>query len=200
MKNKSILTTLFLTLLFSVSTVYAQIEVPRASPAASVSQVAGFTKISIDYSSPGVKGRTIFGELVPYGTTWRAGANAATAITFSNGVRIGDNNLRAGTYNLFITPVEDGEWTIHLNGEGKSVFSYMKDGEIDEAALAADDVASITMKPEKTAELVERLRYMVSPTDNTKAHVTMEWENVSLTFPVDVRTDAIMNQIQETLK
>jgi len=200
MKNKHIFTTLFLALIFSISTAYAQLEVPRASPSASVSQVAGFTKIDIDYSSPGVKGRKIFGELVPYGTTWRAGANAATAVTFSNGVSIGDKNLRAGTYNLFITPVEGGEWTVHFNGEGKSVFSYMKDGGIDEAALAADDVASITVAPNKTAELVERLRFMISPTDNTEAHISMEWENVSLTFPVNVRTEAMINQIQETLK
>jgi hypothetical protein len=200
MKNKHIFSALFLALLVSFSSAYAQLEVPRASPSASVSQVVGFTKIDIDYSSPGVKGRKIFGELVPYGTSWRAGANAATAVTFSNGVSIGDKNLRAGTYNLFITPVENGEWTVHLNGEGKSVFSYMKDGKLDEAALAADDVASVTVKPKKTSELVERLRFMISPTDNTEAHVTMEWENVSLTFPVNVRTEAMMNQIQETLK
>ena len=198
MKNKRIITTLFFALL--ISTAYAQIEVPRASPTASVSQVVGFTKITIDYSSPRVKGREIFGELLPYGTTWRAGANAPTSITFSNGVTVGEENLRAGTYNIFITPAEDGEWTVHFNGEEKSVFAYMSDGKIDEAAIIADNAASIKVAPKKTAEVVERLRYMVSPTDNTEAHITMEWENVSLTFPVDVRTEAIMNQIQETLK
>jgi len=200
MKNKSIITTLFFALLFSFSTAYAQIEVPRASPTASVSQVVGFTEITIDYSSPGVKGRDIFGELLPYGTTWRAGANAPTAITFSNGVSIGGEMLRAGTYNVFITPMEEGEWAVHFNGEDKSVFAYMKDGKIDEAAILADNAASIKVAPEETKNVVERLRYMISATDNTEAHVTMEWENVSLTFPVDVRTEAIMNQIQETLK
>jgi hypothetical protein len=200
MKIRNILAALTCILLVVYSESYAQLEVPRPSPAASVTQTVGFTEVSIEYSSPGVKGREIFGGLLPYGVTWRAGANAPTAITFSNSVTIGDQNLRAGTYNMFITPEEEGEWTVHFNGEGKSVFAYMSDGKIDEAALVADNAASIKVAPESTDGLVERLRFMISPTDNTKAHITMEWENVNLTFPVDVRTEAIMNQLQETLK
>lgn len=71
----------------------AQLQQPAASPAAHVSQVVGFTKISMDYSSPAVKGRKIFGNVVKYGESWRAGANSQTIIEFSTQVNVGGKNL-----------------------------------------------------------------------------------------------------------
>src|SRR5690606_14023454 len=103
MKTTKLFSLSFLVLLFAAAGAYAQLETPRLSPAASVTQQVGFTKITIEYSSPGVKGRTIFGDLAPYGTPWRAGANAPTKITFSNPVKIGGENIGAGSYNIFIT-------------------------------------------------------------------------------------------------
>lgn len=169
---------------------FAQLQNPAASPAASVSQVVGFTKISIDYSSPAVKGRKIFGEIEKYGVTWRAGANAQTIIEFSTPVSVGGKNLRAGKYSIFMTPAESGEWTVHLNSKAASVFSYMKDGKIDEAAVAADDAVAFKVAP--AAGNTERLQYHISAENNKVAKVTMAWEKVVISFMVDTMVDQKM--------
>ena len=88
---------------------------PVASPQASVSQNVGMTKIEIYYSSPRVKGRTIFGDLVPYDKLWRAGANGPTSVVFSTSVKIGGEVLRAGKYSIAMTPSEKGNWKIDFN-------------------------------------------------------------------------------------
>lgn len=170
----------------------AQLQSPAASPAAFVSQTVGFTKISIDYSSPAVKGRKIFGELEKYGVTWRAGANATTIIEFSTGVNIGGTNLRAGKYSIFITPQQTGAWTIHLNSKASSVFAYMKDGKIDEEAMAKDDAVAIKVTPVATTESIERLMYFISAENNKVAKVHFGWEKVRLSFDVDTQVDQKM--------
>jgi len=87
------------TLLLSTGFAFGQnFETPRPSPNATVTQTVGVTHISIDYSSPGVKNRTIWGELVPFGEVWRTGANEVTSITFDDAVRINETELLAGTY------------------------------------------------------------------------------------------------------
>jgi hypothetical protein len=194
MKNQIVLLSgLFLLMMLAISeTAMAQLQAPAASPAAFVSQNVGFTKISIDYSSPAVKGRKIFGEIEKYGVTWRAGANAQTVIEFSTGVSVGGKNLRPGKYSVFITPRESGDWTVHLNGKGNSVFSYMKDGKIDEEALAKDDVATINVTPEKLSSVQERLTYTISAENNKVAKVSMAFENVKLSFMVDTQVDQKM--------
>jgi hypothetical protein len=166
---------------------FAQLQTPAASPAATVSQVVGFTKISIDYSSPAVKGRKIFGEIEKYGVTWRAGANAQTIIEFSTPVSVGGKNIRAGKYSIFMTPAASGEWTVHLNSKAASVFSYMKEGAIDEEAVAADDAVSFKIAP--TAGNTERLQYHISAENNKVAKVTMAWEKVVISFMVDTQVD-----------
>ncbi|MDP2040442.1 MAG: DUF2911 domain-containing protein [Algoriphagus sp.] len=170
--------------------VFAQLQTPAASPAATVSQVVGFTKISIDYSSPAVKGRKIFGEIEKYGVTWRAGANAQTIIEFSTPVSVGGKNLRAGKYSIFMTPSASGEWTVHLNSKAASVFAYMKEGAIDEEAVAADDAVSFKVAP--TAGNTERLQYHISAENNKVAKVTMAWEKVVISFMVDTQVDQKM--------
>jgi Protein of unknown function (DUF2911) len=170
---------------------FAQLQVPAASPSAYVAQNVGFTKISIDYSSPAVKGRKIFGEIEKNGVTWRAGANAATIIEFSTAVSIGGKNLRAGRYSIFMTPQASGEWTIHFNSKGNSVFVYQKEGVMDEAAIAQDDAASIKVAP-VMGENTERLTYIISAENNKVAKVTMAWEKVKISFMVDTQVDQKM--------
>ncbi len=113
----SILLTLAFVLVGSFAA-QAQLQQPAASPAAHVSQVVGFTKISIDYSSPAVKGRKVFGGIIKYGESWRAGANGQTIIEFSTPVSVGGKNLAAGKYSIFVTPevihmVKTRNWIIH---------------------------------------------------------------------------------------
>lgn len=79
---------------------YAQVRVPAPSPAATVSAVIGVTKVSVDYSAPGVKGRKIWGDLVPFDKAWRAGANGATKITFEDDVTVNDAEVKAGSYSI----------------------------------------------------------------------------------------------------
>ena len=190
MNKKSFFTAiaLFFCLAFSTQT-FAQLQAPAPSPAAYVSANVGFTKISIDYSSPAVKGRKVFGELEKYGVTWRAGANNPTFIEFSTAVSVGGKNLPAGKYSLFITPMESGDWTIHLNGKANAVFAYMKDGKIDEEAMMKDDAVAIKATPILAPETFERLAYFISAEDNKVASVTFMWADVMLTFYVDTQVD-----------
>lgn len=188
----------FLALTLLISTLFvaqAQIQQPAMSPAAQVSQAVGFTKITISYSSPAVKGRKIFGDVVKYGETWRAGANAQTIIEFSTGVNIGGKNLAAGRYSIFMTPAASGEWTIHFNKKAESVYAYTKDGKIDEAALAADDAVAVKASPVAVGP-TERLQYMISAENNKVAKVTLAWEKVAVSFNVDTQVDQKMEQFK----
>ena len=98
---KRILFPLFALVLASTGVASAQqLQLPQPSPRSSVMQTVGVTDVTIDYSSPGLKGRKPFGSLVPYGELWRAGANASTKLTFSTDVMIADKPLAAGTYSL----------------------------------------------------------------------------------------------------
>src|SRR5258707_14001914 len=121
-------------------TLFAQapkLEFPSASPASTLKQRVGLTDIELVYSRPSMKDRQIFGSLVPFGTVWRTGANAATKITFSTPVKLNGTEVAAGSYALYTIPGED-EWTIILNkGVGKSGPAY------DEK----DDVVRFKTKP-----------------------------------------------------
>ncbi|NHE57614.1 DUF2911 domain-containing protein [Cyclobacterium plantarum] len=184
-----------LTILLIFSAFYqsrAQIQAPAPSPASFVSQQVGFTKISIDYSSPGVKGRTVFGELVPFGVPWRAGANAPTTIEFSTAVSIGGKTLNAGKYSVFITPAQSGDWTIHLNSKGNAIYAYMQGENVDAAALAKDDAVAIKVSPEMMEDAHERLSYTISAADNKVARVIFSWEKTKLSFMVDTQVDQKM--------
>lgn len=195
MKNTKLFLLAFALVITSTVAAFAQMQAPSPSPAASVSQVVGFTKISIDYSSPGVKGRKIFGELLKNGESWRAGANGQTIIEFSTGVSVGGKDLEAGKYSIFITPAASGEWTIHLNKKAESVYAYMKDEKIDETALAADDAATVKATP-KVGEHTERLTYTISAENNKVATVTMAWEKVKVSFQVDTQADQKLEQLK----
>ena len=180
---------LLVTVLSNPTHLYAQLQMPAASPAAHVSQVVGFTKISIDYSSPAVKGRKVFGELEKFGVPWRAGANNPTTIEFSTAVNIEGTDIAPGKYTVFITPQESGSWTIHLNGKGNAIYAYMVDGKVNTDALLKDDAVSIKAIPTTATESKERLLYAISAENNKIAKVTMEWDRVRLSFSVDTQVD-----------
>src|SRR5688572_30078188 len=108
---------LALALLFSfgvLGAAQADIKLPEASPGASVKTAVGTTDVTIAYHRPGVKGRKVWGELVPYGKVWRLGANEATTITFADPIKVQGQDVPAGTYGLFAIPGPD-KWTLILN-------------------------------------------------------------------------------------
>lgn len=160
-----------------LGTAQAQLQLPQPSPKASVMQQVGLTDITIDYSSPAVKGRTIWGELVSYDKVWRAGANAATKITFSKDVTIEGANVAKGTYSIFMIPTK-AEWTIAINKDVNASEGSYKE---------SDDVVRIKAAP-RAIENHERLTYNFTDFNEEGATVNMEWEKVRVSFKVAVAT------------
>src|SRR5262245_30429216 len=107
-----------------------QLQLPAKSPGAKVTQTVGLTDITIEYSSPAVNGRKIWGALVPYNEVWRTGANASTKFTFSKDVEINGTAVPAGSYSFFAIPTAK-EWTLIFNKDAAmSVFKYNKDTDL----------------------------------------------------------------------
>lgn len=150
---------------------------PLASPAAMVQQVVGLHPITIKYHSPGVKGRTIWGDLQPYGEVWRAGANAKTTIEFGETVRIGGTVIEAGRYGFQLIPRET-EWDL--------IFSNTPDGNGQEHN-ADEDVARITIQP-KEAPFRERLAYSFDNMTNNSCAIALHWEKLKGEFEVKLGT------------
>jgi hypothetical protein len=159
--------------------VLAQNNGVRISPKAAVKQTVGFTDVEIDFSRPGVKGREIWGGLVPYNKVWRAGANEATKITFSDDVKVNGNILKAGRYGFFAIPSEDN-WILICNkvADQWGAFEYNE----------AEDVLRIEVTPEE-GYFQEWLDYTITKTSETTAVVKLEWEKLKVPFTVEVSTE-----------
>ncbi len=159
----------------------ADLELPRPSPFAKVVQTVGLTDITVDYSSPGVKGRKIWGGLVPYEQMWRAGANSATKITFSRDVSFADKPVPAGSYAFFVIPSK-GAWTVILNKKADQAGTGRDYKE-------AEDLLRVKVTP-KAAPFRERLAYLVTDFTDDKASLDLEWEKLRLAIPIAVQTSA----------
>jgi Protein of unknown function (DUF2911). len=168
------------TLIFSSSIASAQLDLPRPSPSAKVSQVIGLTEVSVEYSSPAVKGRPIWGALVPYDQMWRTGANQATKITFSRDVTLGDKPVPAGSYALFTIPAK-GAWTVILNKKA------------DQAGTARDYKADLDLVRfqvhAKPAPHRERLAFLFSDFTEDKGSLDLEWDKLRVSIPIKVNTE-----------
>jgi tetratricopeptide (TPR) repeat protein len=178
--TKSLRPILALTFLWAfANTLSAQapnVEFPAASPAGDIKQRLGLTDVEIVYSRPGVKGRTIFGSLVPYDKVWRTGANNATKITFSTPVKINGAEIPAGAYSLFTIPGEN-EWTIIINkNAGQSGLQY------DEKA----DVVRVKAAPVKLAEAVETFTIEFNGITDESAVLNLVWEKTSVPIKLEV--------------
>ncbi len=149
---------------------------PKVSQRAIVVQTIGFTKMKIDYHGPLVKGRTIWGKLVPYGQVWRAGANENTVIYFGDDVTVNGNKLAKGKYGLHMIPTKT-EWTIIFSKNSWSwgSFSYDKN----------EDALRIQVKPE-AAPFQEWLSYSFdNPTSNSVV-ASMRWEKLKVSFKIEI--------------
>jgi hypothetical protein len=155
-----------------------QLDLPRPSPKASVSQTVGVTDVTIHYSSPAVKGRKIWGELVPYGEVWRTGANENTTITFSTPVRIGGKELPKGTYGLQTLPAAN-EWTVIFSKDAElwGAFDYKPE----------HDALRIQAKPEP-ADFSERMTFAFEDTTDTSTKVVLRWEKLRVPFTIEADT------------
>jgi hypothetical protein len=169
---------LALSCLAPLASAQAVVEVPQPSPKARVEQHVGITDLALDYSSPGVKGRKIWGELVPYDKVWRAGANAPTKLTVSRDVSFGGTPVKAGSYSLFMIPGK-ASWTVLLNTN----LTASQD-EHD----AKDDVAHLTIKPVALPAVRERLRYTFDDTQDDRTMLDLEWERIRIQVPITIDT------------
>jgi tetratricopeptide (TPR) repeat protein len=155
---------------------------PQPSPEAEITQEVGITKITISYHRPGVKGRTIWGDLVPYGQVWRAGANENTTIHFSNAVQIEGKNLEAGKYGLHMIPSEN-TWTIIFSTVHTAWGSFGYD--------ESEDALRINVKPE-AAPFEERLSYHFDNPTNNSVIIALSWEKLRIPFKVDIDVNAVV--------
>ena len=155
---------------------------PQLSPSASVSQTIGTTTVEVLYHRPSVKGRQIFGALVPYGQVWRTGANDATTIRFSDSVQVNGQKVAAGTYALFSIPYQD-RWTVILNKRARQQGAWEYD--------PREDVLRLDVKP-KTVPHTEWLTYEIYPASSATAYVDLYWEKLRVSLLVEVDVDEIV--------
>lgn len=172
----------FLVWILLVSFAFSQMDLPRPSPHASVSQTIGITNAVIEYYSPGVKGRVIWGKLVPYNEIWRTGANHCTTISFDTEVKVEGKAIPAGKYSLFTIPGEQ-TWTVILNKD-TSLWGAMGYKE-------ADDITRFTVKPQNT-EFRERMMFAFDNVTNESVMVALYWEKLKIPFKLAVNTDSLV--------
>jgi hypothetical protein len=168
----------------------AQMELPRVSPNATVSQVIGITTITVDYFRPGVKDRVIWGELVPYDKIWRTGANRATTVSFDTEVMVAGKKVDKGTYSLFTIPSVN-EWTVILNSNAElwGAMGYKQD----------EDVLRFTVKP-VAAPFTERMMFYFDDLEDNAATLVLQWENLKIQVPIQVDVQSlVMSEINESV-
>ena len=169
----------------------AQLRTPAPSPLQTIKQDFGIGNIELSYSRPSAKGRTILGDIEPFGTVWRTGANNATTLTFSDDVKIGGKDIKAGKYGLLSIPGKD-EW----------VFIITKDMNVTSAAAykQENDVVRVNVKPSAMANHVETLTMQFGNLTNSSVDLQLMWEKTMVSLPITTNTDAkVMAQIENTL-
>lgn len=181
---------LFFLVALSALSASAQITMPQPSPGATFTQKVGLTEIKFDYSRPSMKGRKIFGELVPFGEIWRTGANNATKFTTLDSITIEGKGLAKGTYVLLTRPFRD-QWEVIFNkNPDVSVFNYKPE----------DDVLKLIAKVSNTSEVTENFEITTDNITSNACTVILKWENTKASFNIvnDIDTK-IKAQIQAKL-
>ncbi len=173
-------------LLFTVNLSFSQINTPRVSPASEVEQMVGLTEIEIEYSRPSMRGREVFGNLVPFGKVWRTGADNSTKISFDTDVIISGKTIQSGTYSIFSIPNKES-WEIifysdvELWGvprdwsENKIVFSSMFD-----------------VKKLKKSNTVETFTISFNDLTNNDVNMSISWENTLVDIKIEVPTRSMV--------
>ncbi|MFH6603694.1 DUF2911 domain-containing protein [Maribacter algicola] len=179
---------LLLCLALASYTVEAQINTPAASPGSTLVQTVGLTDVTVEYSRPSMKGRTIFGDLVPYGKIWRTGANARTKITFSQDVTIAGKELKAGSYALFTKPGESS-WEIIFYTETSGGGTPQN---WDDSKVALMTSSPITKFPVEMA--VETFTITIDDLTDNSGVLGLLWSNVYVPIKFEVPTDAVVSE------
>ncbi|PAC30949.1 DUF2911 domain-containing protein [Flectobacillus sp. BAB-3569] len=166
----------------AIMTAQAQgIKTPAPSPTQTIKQDFALSSIEVNYSRPNMKGRTVFGDLAPYGKLWRTGANAATKVTFGEDVTVGGVAVKAGTYVLYTVPNKD-EWEVIFN---KGLGNWGIDGYKKE-----EDVARFKVKPVALPSSVETFTIQLGNVTPATADIQVSWEKTQINIPVVADIDA----------
>lgn len=178
--------------LFSVAVDAQQLKVPAPSPLQTVKQAFALSDITIEYSRPGIKNRVIYGDVVPFGKTWRTGANQTTKITFGEDVKVEGNAVAAGTYGIYTVPNKDS-WDI----------MFYKDltlaGNVAEYK-AENEVIRFRVKPTALANKVETFTINIADVTSNTANIELLWEQTRVAFNVTSDIDSkIMKNIEASV-
>lgn len=158
------------------------LKVPAPSPLQTIKQAFALSEIGLEYYRPSAKGRTVFGDLVPFGKIWRTGANGASKITFGEDVTVEGNAVKAGTYAIYTIP--GGEiWEIMLYKDlklGGDVSNYKKE----------DELLRFKVNTKTLADKVETFTINIADMSNSSANIELSWENTKVSFSVKADIDA----------
>jgi hypothetical protein len=168
-----------------------KVDFPAASPTCTLKQHVGLTDIEIVYSRPGVKGRTIYGGIVPYNVVWRTGANASTKISFTTPIKLNGTQVPAGKYALYTIPGEK-EWTVIISKDTNSfgAFSYKQE----------NDLARFKATPVKLAEPVETFTIDFNDIRDESATLNLVWEKTRVPIRLEVEVvNAVVPQIDAAM-
>ena len=191
MKKISILFTYIMISLYGLNA-NAQLKMPQSSSLQTLTQEFGLGKVTVSYSRPNIKGRSLEKDLIPFGEVWRTGANDATVITFTDAVTLEGNPVAAGEYALFTIPDKD-EWTIILNKETKQWGSYQY--------KQTEDVIRFKVKPIKLNEKSETFSIQFSNVMPSIANLDLVWDNFKISVKMTTDVDAkVMASIDEAMK
>lgn len=176
--------------LISAPVAFGELKLPAPSPASSVSQQIGVTEVAVHYSSPGVKGRKIWGEIVPYDKVWRTGANQCTQFITNDNIEVAGKNLLAGKYCLFTIPSKDS-WELIFNKDERpfAAVDYEK----------TQDVLRVSIKPEASS-FRERMTFIFSDVTDDSAKLRIEWDTLALVIPITTKTSELALQKIKSLK
>lgn len=189
MKKIAIVLSLFISSGYAV--VAQSLNVPQPSPSQTVTQSFATSKIEISYARPGVKGRTIFGDVVPFDKVWRTGANNATTIYFGEDVTVNNTKLAKGKYGLLSIPGKE-EWTIILSKDTTvtSPNEYKQE----------NDAVRIKVKPVTLSKNIETFTIDIANIKNNSADIEIKWATTEVSFNVSTDIDSkIMKQIDEVM-
>jgi hypothetical protein len=179
--------------MLSLGAAAQKITVPAPSPLQTVTQKFGLGEVTIEYSRPAVKGRTIFGDVVPYGKIWRTGANATTKITFTDEVKLEGNVVKPGTYGLYTVPNKDS-WEIMLYKDltlNGNVGDYKTENE----------VLRFKVKSMKIPMKMESFMINIGDISATEAKLMLLWENTVIAIKMTTDIDArVMESIDASMK
>ncbi len=176
--------TLLLVVVLASFSLEAQITAPAPSPFSKVEQKVGLTDVTIEYSRPSMRGRAIFGNVVPFDKVWRTGANAKTKITFSDDVKIDGQEVKAGTYAIFAKPGASS-WEVFF-------YTDIKGGGTPKEWDASKVAAKTTVKVYPVPVDIETFTITMDDLKTNSANLGLMWEKVYVAIPLEVSTDAVV--------